>query len=107
MAAAPNDASKAAYHRAAQAADMLGRELRDDAGRLLRSWKDGTAQHAAVLEDHAHLADGLLALYEATFDERWFVEARRLADLALDHFGGAEGQSLNPALNVVVVAALQ
>ena len=31
-----------------------------------------------VLEDYADLADGLLALYEATFDERWFTTARAL-----------------------------
>ena len=31
-----------------------------------RSWKDGRALHSGVLEDYANLADGLLALYEAT-----------------------------------------
>jgi uncharacterized protein YyaL (SSP411 family) len=44
-----------------------------------------------VLEDHAHLADGLLALYEATFDERWFVAARELADLILERFSAPDG----------------
>ena len=37
------------------------------------------------------LADGLLALYEATFDERWFVAARELADAILDHFTDPAG----------------
>jgi uncharacterized protein YyaL (SSP411 family) len=44
-----------------------------------------------VLEDYAHLAEGLLALYEATFDERWFVAARALADAILAHFGDPAG----------------
>ena len=44
-----------------------------------------------VLEDYADLADGLLALYEATFDERWFVAARELADTILDHFADPAG----------------
>jgi uncharacterized protein YyaL (SSP411 family) len=44
-----------------------------------------------VLEDYADLADGLLALYEATFDERWFVAARWLADSMLAHFASPEG----------------
>ena len=38
-------------------------------GRTVGRWGSG------VLEDYTHLADGLLALYEATFDERWFTIA--------------------------------
>ncbi len=76
---------------ASEAAGFLLRELRTQDGRLLRSWKDGRARHDAVLEDHAHLADGLLALYEATFEEHWFVAARDLADLILAHFGADDG----------------
>ena len=76
---------------ATEAADFLLRELRTSDGRLRRSWKDGHAKHAAVLEDHAHLAEGLLALYEATFEERFFVAARELADLVLDHFRAEDG----------------
>ena len=41
--------------------------LRPD-GSLGRSWKDGRAVGSGVLEDYTHLADGLLALYEATFE---------------------------------------
>jgi len=76
---------------ATEAADFILRELRTPQGRLLRSWKDGRAQHAGVLEDHAHLADGLLALYEATFEERFFTAAQDLADLVLAHFAAADG----------------
>jgi uncharacterized protein YyaL (SSP411 family) len=53
---------------------------------MRRSWKDGRASADGVLEDHAFLGEGLLALYEATFDERWFVASRGLADTILDHF---------------------
>ena len=78
-------------HIATEAADFILREMRSPNGRLLRSWKDGKAQHAAVLEDHAHLADGLLALYEATFDERWFTAARDLIEIVLEHFADSDG----------------
>jgi uncharacterized protein YyaL (SSP411 family) len=44
-----------------------------------------------VLEDYANLADGLLALYEATFEERWFVAARDLAEAMLEHFADPAG----------------
>ena len=60
-------------------------------GRLARSWKDGRAAGPGVLEDYADLADGLLALYEATFDERWFVIARGLADTILERFADPSG----------------
>jgi uncharacterized protein YyaL (SSP411 family) len=76
---------------ATEATDFILRELRTDTGRLLRSWKDGKAQHAASLEDYAHLADGLLALYEATFEERHLMAAWQLADLILGHFGAEDG----------------
>ena len=59
--------------------------------RVLRSWKDGQARHTGTLEDHAHLAEGLLTLYEATFEERFFVAARELADTVLAHFQAPEG----------------
>ena len=76
---------------ATEAADFVLQNLRTEDGRLLRSWKDGRAQHAGTLEDHAHLAHGLLAVYEATFEERFFVAARELADLILEHFSADEG----------------
>ncbi|HKF85838.1 MAG TPA: thioredoxin domain-containing protein, partial [Candidatus Limnocylindrales bacterium] len=60
-------------------------------GRLRRSWKDGRASADGVLEDHANLAEGLLALYEATHDERWYRETVRLADLVLDRFADPAG----------------
>jgi uncharacterized protein YyaL (SSP411 family) len=60
--------------------------LTDDRGRLLRTWKDGRAKLAGYLEDHAFMVEALLALYEATFEPRWFAEARRLADVTIEHF---------------------
>ena len=59
--------------------------------RLLRSWKDGKAQHDGTLEDYANLAEGLLTLYQTTFEERFFVAARELADAILDHFEAPDG----------------
>lgn len=66
-------------------AGFLLRELYRD-GRLLRTYKEGRARLNGYLEDYAFLADGLLALYEASFNPRWFIEARRLMDQAIDLF---------------------
>ena len=60
-------------------------------GVLGRSWKDGRAVGQGVLEDYTHLADGLLALYEATFEERWFTVARDLMDRVLARFADPAG----------------
>ena len=60
-------------------------ELRVD-GRLRRSYKDGQARFNGYLEDYAMVADGLVTLYEATFQTRWLVEAASLADAVLDLF---------------------
>jgi hypothetical protein len=76
---------------ASAAADQILAGLRRPDGRLGRSWKDNRSTGEGVLEDYADLADGLLALYEATFDERWFAAARELADAILDHFADPVG----------------
>ena len=77
-------------------ADFVLGQLRQE-GRLLRSWTaesasgPGVARLNAYLEDYAFYTDGLLALYSATFDPRWFAEARRLADVMLSHFADPNG----------------
>jgi uncharacterized protein YyaL (SSP411 family) len=60
--------------------------MRTPDGRLLRTFNAGEARLNAYLEDHAFLLEALLTLYEATFDERWFTEARALADTIVERF---------------------
>jgi uncharacterized protein YyaL (SSP411 family) len=64
--------------RAIRAAELVLGRMRPD-GMLRRAWKDGRASQAALLEDHAFLAQGLLDLHEATQDPRWLSEALALA----------------------------
>ncbi len=68
---------------------VLG-EMSTQEGRLLRTWKDGRAKLNAYLEDHAFLLEALLSLYEATFEPRWFAEARALADRLIERFADPE-----------------
>jgi uncharacterized protein YyaL (SSP411 family) len=62
-------------------------------GRMRRSYKDGRAPLAGYLEDQAAVADGLLSLYEATFDPGWLEAVRGLLTEMLtafwDEAGGA------------------
>ena len=70
---------------AARAADFVLQNLRKD-GRLLRSYRKGEAHLTGYLDDYAYLIDGLLNLYEATFDQRWVEEADALTKKAIEFF---------------------
>ena len=71
--------------------DFLLRELRLENGRLLRTWTAGEAKLNGYLEDYAYLIEGLLELYQTTFEPRWFVAAQELAETMLVHFSDSEG----------------
>jgi uncharacterized protein YyaL (SSP411 family) len=70
--------------------DFLLGTMRDEQGRLLRSYNDGRAHLNAYLEDHAYLLEALLDVYEATFDERHYAAAREIADAMIERFGDPE-----------------
>jgi uncharacterized protein len=72
-------------------ADFLLRELRQENGRLLRTWKQGEAKLNGYLEDYSYLIEGLLELYQATFEPRWFVAAEELAETMITHFRAPDG----------------
>ena len=55
-------------------------------GRLRRSFREGQAKLPGFLEDYAFVADGLTALYEATFERRWLDAATELADEMISLF---------------------
>jgi uncharacterized protein len=55
-------------------------------GRLLRTYKDGQSKLNGYLEDYAYVIEGLIALYEATFDLKYFNRARELADIMIAQF---------------------
>jgi uncharacterized protein len=75
---------------ARECAAFVLEQMRDGEGHLRRTYNNGEARLNAYLEDHAFLLDALLTLYEASFEERWFVEARALADTMIARFGDAE-----------------
>ena len=88
---------------AVTAARFVLASLRDPAGRLLRSWREGRTSGSAFLDDYAAMAVAALDLYETTFDESWFAEAGRLIDEAIVLFAdptvgffdtGSDGEKL-------------
>ena len=84
------------YQKIAEAnANFLLTELSTNDGRLYRTHKrnedDGESKLNGYLEDYANIIDGLLELYQTSFDEKWFTKAQRLADYVLDHFADESG----------------
>jgi uncharacterized protein YyaL (SSP411 family) len=69
---------------------LLG-TLRRDTGRLYRSWRQGQARGDGFLEDYTNTAEGLLALYETTFEARYYEAARDLMEHVLAHFADPQG----------------
>jgi uncharacterized protein YyaL (SSP411 family) len=85
-------------------ADFLLHELRQENGRLLRTWRScperalegpcagaGEAKLNGYLEDYVYLIEGLLGLYQTTFEPRWYLAAQELAETMIAHFCAPEG----------------
>jgi hypothetical protein len=74
---------------AARAADFIEERLFRD-GRLLASYKDGSARFPAYLDDHAFLLDALLELLQADWQPGRLAFAQRIAEILLAHFYDAD-----------------
>ena len=64
---------------------VLGR-MRDEDGRMLRTYRGGVAKLNAYLDDYAFIIRGTLALHLATGDEKWLNASRRLMDQQIEMF---------------------
>ena len=60
-------------------AEFILGNLRNE-GRLLRTYRDGQSKLYGYLEDYSFLADGLITLYEASFEYKWLEEAVVVVD---------------------------
>jgi uncharacterized protein YyaL (SSP411 family) len=75
---------------ARSAADFVSKHLERD-GRLLVSYRAGTAHLNAYLDDYAFFARGLVDLYEAEFDRRDLDAAAGLMRVVLARFADPHG----------------
>ncbi len=75
------------YVNAAERAAMfVVTELRDDEGRLHRSFRGAASPIKAYLDDYTYLVDGLIALHLATREPKWLNAASKLTDDQLKLF---------------------
>jgi uncharacterized protein YyaL (SSP411 family) len=64
---------------AIRAAEFVERELHDaERGVLFRCWREGRGAAEGFAEDYAYFIQGMLDLYEASFDARWLTWAAKL-----------------------------
>jgi len=59
-------------------------------GHLLHISMHGRAKIEGLLEDYAYLINGLVSLYEATFEARWIAWAHELAETMVTEFSDPE-----------------
>ena len=91
---------------ATRCAAFVWDNLQDERGRLLRSWRNGSAGGPGFADDYALLSAAMLTLFETTADVRWFRAARWLGDelirLFHDEAGGGFFQTGSDAERLVV-----
>ncbi|MEX0983735.1 MAG: thioredoxin domain-containing protein [Actinomycetota bacterium] len=75
---------------AERAAVFAWANLRDEHGRLLRSWRAGAGGPPGFADDHALLAAGFFTLYETTADLHWFEASASLCDVLIARFEDPE-----------------
>lgn len=70
-------------------AEFIIKNLITEGGRLSRVYKKKASSElpgVAFLDDYALVIEGLISLYEATFNEKWLLIARDLCEYALQNF---------------------
>ena len=67
---------------AIDASNFIMSEMRQDDGRLYRTYRNGQSKVDAFLEDYAGMIRGLLALYQATNDKQWLEHSLDLLQVA-------------------------
>ncbi|SFS65165.1 hypothetical protein SAMN04488006_2568 [Lutibacter maritimus] len=64
---------------------ILSKQVQEN-GNLNHTYKNGKSSINGYLEDYATVINAFIALYEATLNEKWLVNAKQLTDYTFDHF---------------------
>ncbi len=71
---------------AARSAEFLWRHGRREDGGLWRVWLDGEASTSGLVQDYAHMAHAMVALYDVTGDRGWLERAETVATEMVERF---------------------
>ena len=64
---------------------LIENQLRKDGG-LNHNYKNKVSNLDGYLEDYSFTIEAFIALYEATFDEKWLITANNLMEYSIAHF---------------------
>jgi len=67
-------------------AEFINNKIKTSDNRLHRNYKNGKTSINGFLDDYAFTIAAFISLYQATFDEKWLIEARDLLEYTLEHF---------------------
>jgi uncharacterized protein YyaL (SSP411 family) len=71
-------------------ANFLERHAVGTHGEIARNYKNGHSSVNGLLDDYAFTISAFIELYQATFDEKWLIEAKKISGYALTHFYDAK-----------------
>jgi uncharacterized protein YyaL (SSP411 family) len=72
--------------RALKSADFLTKHLISSEGEIKRNYKNGKTTISGFLDDYSFTIEAFIALYQATFNEQWLVQAKELTDYTIQRF---------------------
>ena len=78
--------------RAIKAGKFIKTNQIQSSGLLLRNYKNGQSTINGFLDDYAYSILAFVKLYEATFDESWLTEAKKLKEYVIEHFSDEQTQ---------------
>ena len=72
--------------RALNCAEFLKTKMIQEDFSLKRNFKNGRVTISGFLDDYSFICEALLAVYEITFDEKWLLLAKNIANYVIQHF---------------------
>jgi uncharacterized protein YyaL (SSP411 family) len=67
-------------------AEFILKKIKKKDSRLDRKYKNEKSSINGFLDDYAFTIDAFIGLYQATFNEKWLLEAQQLTDYSISHF---------------------